>query len=153
MSSDHADAPQASESGGLPENVAVDLTDAPALEPAKWAKWNVAEWHGRMILDSTGGRIGRLQDVYVDVETDEPMFATVRQGLIQRHITFVPVAGIQITPDALRVTAAKALVKSAPNLRLHGDELSQADESLLYHHFSQNYSPPTTQSGRRLARR
>lgn len=35
----------------------------------------------------------------------------------------------------------------------HGEELSQADESALYHHFELNYTPPNTDSGRRLARR
>jgi hypothetical protein len=36
---------------------------------------------------------------------------------------------------------------------MHGEELSQADESTLYHHFAQNYTPISTPSGRRLARR
>jgi hypothetical protein len=36
---------------------------------------------------------------------------------------------------------------------LQGDELSQADESALYHHYELNYTPPNTESGRRLARR
>ena len=36
------------------------------------AEWNVAEWHGKMLVDRDGERIGKLQDVYVDVENDEP---------------------------------------------------------------------------------
>ena len=39
------------------------------------------------------------------------------------------------------------------NIEQHGEELSQADESALYHHFELNYTPPDTESGRRLARR
>ena len=35
-------------------------------------------------------------------------------------------------------------VKEAPNIELHGDELSQADESRLYHHYEMNYTAPTT---------
>jgi sporulation protein YlmC with PRC-barrel domain len=35
-------------------------------------EWNVAAWHGKMLVDRNGERIGKLQDVYVDVETDEP---------------------------------------------------------------------------------
>jgi sporulation protein YlmC with PRC-barrel domain len=31
------------------------------------AKWNVAEWHGKMLVDRNGEHIGKLQDVYVDV--------------------------------------------------------------------------------------
>jgi sporulation protein YlmC with PRC-barrel domain len=117
------------------------------------ASWNVAEWHGKMLVDREGERIGKLQDVYVDVENDEPQFATVKEGLIGRHLTFVPLSGITLGPDDLQVTVTKEQVKSAPNIELHGDELSQADESALYHHYELNYTPPNTESGRRLARR
>jgi sporulation protein YlmC with PRC-barrel domain len=117
------------------------------------AKWNVAEWHGKMLVDRNGEKIGKLQDVYVDVETDEPQFATVKEGFIGRHLTFVPLSGIQIGPDDLQVPVTKEQVRSAPDIEMHGEELSQADESTLYHHFEQNYTPPNTESGRRLARR
>ena len=82
------------------------------------ATWDVAEWHGKMILDRNGEKIGRLQDVYVDVETDEPKFATVKEGFIDRHLTFVPVAGIRVGPDHLQVPVTKDLVRSAPDLDL-----------------------------------
>lgn len=115
--------------------------------------WNVAEWHGKMLVDREGERIGKLQDVYVDVQNDEPQFATVKEGLIGRHLTFVPLSGITLGPDHLQVTVSKEQVKSAPNIELHGKELSQADESAFYHHYELNNTPPNTESGRRLARR
>lgn len=117
------------------------------------ANWNVAEWHGRMLVDRDGEKIGKLQDVYVDVETDEPQFATVKEGFIGRHLTFVPLGGIRISPDGLQVAVTKEQVRSAPDIEIHGEELSQADESTLYHHFELNYTPIATESGRRLARR
>ena len=114
---------------------------------------NIAEWHGKTLVDRDGQKIGKLQDVYVDVETDEPMFGTVKEGLIGRHLTFVPLAGLTFGPDALQMAVTREQVKSAPNIELHGDELSRADESALYHHYELNYTPPDTESGRRLARR
>lgn len=117
------------------------------------AQWNVADWHGRMLVDRDGVKIGKLEDVYVDIETDVPQFATVKEGFLDRHLTFVPLGGIQIGPDALQVPVTKEQVRSAPNLEMHGDELSQADESTLYHHYELNYTPIDTESGRRLARR
>jgi len=122
-------------------------------ENQEQAGWNIAEWHGKMLIDRDGEKIGKLQDVYVDVENDEPQFATVKEGFFGRHLTFVPLGGITIGPDDLQVTVTKAQVESAPNIEQHGDELSQADESALYHHFELNYTPPDTESGRRLARR
>ncbi len=117
------------------------------------ARWSVAEWHDKVLLDRDGEKIGKLQDVYVDVESDEPQFATVKEGFIRRHLTFVPLGGITVGPDDLRVTVTKDQIESAPNIEQHGEELSQADESALYHHFELNYTPPNTESGRRLARR
>jgi hypothetical protein len=117
------------------------------------AEWNVAEWHGKMLVDRDGEKIGKLHDVYVDVENDQPQFATVKEGLIGRHLTFVPLGGVKIGPDDLQVAVTKEQIKSAPNIEQHGEELSQADESALYHHYELNYTPPATESGRRLARR
>ena len=117
------------------------------------AEWTVAEWHGKLLIDRDGESIGKLHDVYVDIENDEPQFATVKEGLIGRHLTFVPLGGIKVGPDELQVAVTKEQVQAAPNIAQHGEELSQADESALYHHYELNYVPPDTESGRRLARR
>ena len=114
---------------------------------------DIAEWHGRELVDRDGERLGKLEEVYFDVETDEPQFGTVKEGLIGRHLTFVPLTGMTIGPDNLQVAVSKKRVNEAPNIALQGDELSQADESALYHHYQLNYTPPDTHSGRRLARR
>ena len=95
------------------------------------------------LIDRDGEKIGKLQDVYVDVENDEPQFATVKEGFIGRHLTFVPLGGITVGPDELQVPVTKDQVKSAPNIEQHGEELSQADESALYHHYELNYTPLT----------
>ena len=117
------------------------------------AQWNASDWHGRMLVDRDGEKIGKLQDVYVDVETDAPQFATVKEGFIGRHLTFVPLGGIRVGPDELQAVVSKEQVRSAPDIEMQGDELSQADEATLYHHFELNYTPIDTESGRRLARR
>src|SRR4051794_22885498 len=80
------------------------------------AHWNAAEWHGKMLVDRDGERIGKLQDVHVDVENDEPQFATVKEGFIGRHLTFVPLGGIKVGPDERQVTVTKEQIKSAPNI-------------------------------------
>jgi len=117
------------------------------------AEWNVAEWHGKMLVDRDGEKIGKLQDVCVDVENDEPQFATVKEGFIGCHLTFVPLGGIKVGPDELQVMVAKEQIRPAPSIEQHGEELSQGDESALYHHYELNCTPPNTESGRRLARR
>ena len=112
---------------------------------------NISEWHGRDLVDRDGERIGRLEDVYYDVETEEPQFGTVKEGLIARHLTFVPLTGVTIGPDNLQVTVTKDQVKKAPNIK--PNDPSQIDEPNLYHYYQLNYTPLDTESGRRLARR
>jgi hypothetical protein len=132
---------------------ATDKEASRMAEHQQDAEWIAAEWHGKMLIDRDGERIGKLQDVYVDVENDEPQFATVKEGFIGRHLTFVPLGGIKVGPDDLQVAVTKEQIEAAPNIEQHGEELSQADESALYHHYELNYTPPNTESGRRLARR
>jgi PRC-barrel domain len=138
-------------------------SDEPAVEPAPDVSpgepaphvlhQDLSAWRGRDLVDRDGERIGALQDVYFDVETDEPQFGTVKQGWINRHLTFVPLLGVTVGPASLQVTATKEQIKKAPHIDLAGDELSGEEESALYHHYHLNYTPSDTQSGRRLARR
>jgi hypothetical protein len=114
---------------------------------------DLAEWRGRDLVDCNGERIGKLENVYFDVESDEPQFGTVKEGWIGRHLTFVPLIGVTIGPDSLQVAVSKEQVKSAHNIGFEGDELSAAQESALYHHYELNYTPPDRESRRRLVRR
>lgn len=123
-------------------------------ESQRPATWVASDWRGKRVVDCDGAPLGKLQDVYVDVETDAPEFGTIKEGFFfGRHLTFVPLGGVEVGPDALHVRVAKVVVASGPNLDLSGQELTQADESALYHHFEMNYTPITSESGRRLARR
>ena len=112
-----------------------------------------SEWRGKDVVDRDGDKIGKLEDVYVDAETEEAMFGTVKEGLLGRHATFVPLRGLTIGPNSLHVNVSKELVREAPNIELHGDDLSPTDELVLYEHFQLPYTRPTSEGGRRLARR
>ncbi|MDQ4071587.1 MAG: PRC-barrel domain-containing protein [Actinomycetota bacterium] len=113
---------------------------------------NFTEWRGRNLIDRDGDKVGKLEEVYVDTETDEQLFGTVKEGLLSRHLTFVPLRGATADPDGLHVRVSKEEVKGAPNIDPHG-ELSRDAESALYAHYGLDYRPPPTQSGRRLGRR
>lgn len=146
--------PQASPTDESVETPAVpDAIPVPPAPPVAEATWTASDWLGKVIVDRDGERIGKLQDVYVDVETDVPQFGTVKEGFFGRHLTFIPLINVEVGPDQLRVTVLRDQVKSAPDLDLHGQEMSQADESTLYHHFEMNYTAVANDSGRRLARR
>jgi len=56
-------------------------------------------------------------------------FATVKEGFLGRHLTFVPLGEIQIGPEDLQVPVTEEHVRTAPEIEMHGEELTQADES------------------------
>lgn len=113
---------------------------------------NLSEWRGKSLLDRDGDKIGKLEDVYVDTDTDEQLFGTVKEGMVGKHLTFVPLQGVTASPDHLQVTVSKKEVKDAPNMDTDG-ELSQAEEAELFSHYGIDYPAMPTESGRRLARR
>ena len=59
---------------------APDATPVVAETAEPSATWTASDWLGKVIIDRAGERIGKLRDVYVDVETDEPQFGTVKEG-------------------------------------------------------------------------
>jgi len=114
---------------------------------------NIAAWRGKDLVDENGDKIGKLEDVYVDFETDEPVFGTFKEGLIGSHLSLVPLGAVMIGPDNLKVPVSNEQVRGAPGLARDGEELSEQDEAKLYRYYKLDYTAPATKSGRRLARR
>jgi hypothetical protein len=113
---------------------------------------NIREWRGHDVVDSSGGKIGELEAIYVDTATDEPSFATVKIGFPGRHrLVFVPLDRATVGPGYLKVAYDKKLVKDAPAIDTDG-ELRAADEPEVFKHYELDYQPGA-RGERRLARR
>jgi sporulation protein YlmC with PRC-barrel domain len=112
----------------------------------------LGDWRGKDVLDRDGEKIGKLEDVYVDTETDVEEFGTIKEGLVSKHLTFVPLQDVTASPDYLQVQVSKSLVKEAPNMDTDAD-ISTLDEAGLYRHYGMGYLEPSTPSGRRLGKR
>lgn len=113
---------------------------------------DITSWPDTQLVDRYGEKLGKLQHVYVDVETNKPVFGSVKKGRMGRNLTFVPLHAITIGPDHMQVKTTEDEMKDALEIK-EGHKLSQADESCLYHHYGLNYTPTDTESGCRLARR
>src|SRR3954462_2392343 len=94
----------------------------------------LGDWRGKDVLDRDGEKIGKLEDVYIDTETEVEEFGTVKEGLISKHLTFVPLGDVTASPDALQVAVSKSVVKDAPNMDTEA-EISALDEAALYRHY------------------
>lgn len=111
---------------------------------------NLREWVGDEVRDASGVRVGQLQDVYFDAETDEPAFLLVKTGRLTGKLVFVPVEGVRPGRAYLQVNRPKAALDGAPFMPA-GGELLPEHEANIYAYYGLPYAP--TGSGRRLVRR
>ena len=49
-------------------------------------------WRGQDVLDPQGDKLGKLEEIYYDTETDVPAFAAVKSGTLSKHLTIVPLS-------------------------------------------------------------
>jgi PRC-barrel domain len=113
---------------------------------------SVADWRGHDVIDLDGAKLGPLEDVFYDVESDDPVFLLVKIGnLLSKKLALIAVAGSSVTPNHLRVNARKAEVKDAPTYDPEL-ELTTDQEAGAYQYYGLAYEP-VGQGARRLARR
>src|SRR5687767_9585430 len=101
---------------------------------------------GEDLCDSTGDKLGKLEEIYLDAETGAPEWALVNTGLFGTKSTFVPLRDATDEGGSLRVPYEKSQVKDAPKVDPDG-ELSQDQEAELYRHYGLDYSESRSDSG------
>jgi len=102
------------------------------------ATQNVTEWRGQELLDNDGDKIGTIEEIYLDTDTDRPEWALVKTGLFGGKGTFVPLQQANPTPAGVQVPFEKSHVKDAPSVDPDG-QLSPAEEQTLYRHYDLDY--------------
>jgi uncharacterized protein (TIGR02271 family) len=108
---------------------------------------DIAAWRGRDLADSDGSKLGRIEEIYVDSDTNEPEWALVHTGMFGTKQTFVPLRNATPTDDQLRVPYDKSQVKDAPSIDPDGS-LSRSEEEQLYRHYGLDDGEASTDSGR-----
>jgi uncharacterized protein (TIGR02271 family) len=107
---------------------------------------DVLSWRDRDLIDNDGDKIGKIDDIYLDRETDQPEWALVTTGLFGTKRTFVPLQDATPGQDGIRVPFEKATVKDAPKIEPDG-ELSRDEEQTLYRHYGREYADYDGPSG------
>ncbi|HEX4212664.1 MAG TPA: PRC-barrel domain-containing protein [Candidatus Dormibacteraeota bacterium] len=108
------------------------------------------EWQGQEVRASDGERIGTLEEVYFDSETDTPVFLLVKSGMLGRRLSFAPVKGVRPGRTYLQLASSHDDVRRAPTLEA-GTDINAEEEAKIYQHYGFDYA--ATDSGRRLVRR
>ena len=101
---------------------------------------------GQTMVDASGGKVGKIEDVYLDKDTRRPEWALVNTGLFGSKQSFVPLANARIDVDGVHSAYEKAQIKEAPRSEPDG-ELSQDEEAQLYQHYGFQYSEDRSDSG------
>jgi sporulation protein YlmC with PRC-barrel domain len=106
----------------------------------------ILSWRGRDLYDREGQKIGRIEEIYLDQETDRPEWALVNTGLFGTKSTFVPITDASSEEDGVRVPFDKDDVKDAPGIDAES-ELSQQQEAELYRHYGMDYGESRSETG------
>jgi uncharacterized protein (TIGR02271 family) len=100
---------------------------------------------GQDVYDESGSKIGSASEVYLDDETGQPEWLTVRTGLFGTKESFVPIRDADLTNEGLRVPVSKERVKDAPKIDTDG-HLSPQEEQELYRYYGLGTGTQTTQT-------
>ena len=105
---------------------------------ATMQKDQILRYRGEDLVDSDGSKIGKIEEIYLDAESNEPEWALVHTGLFGTKRTFVPLHDATEADGQLRVPFDKGTVKDAPGIEANG-QLSQREEAELYRHYGRDY--------------
>jgi uncharacterized protein (TIGR02271 family) len=95
---------------------------------------DVLSYRGQELRGTDGEKLGTIEEIYLDTDTQQPEWAVVTTGLFGTKQTFVPIRDANTSGDGVTVPFDKATVKDAPNIDPDG-RLSEREEADLYRHY------------------
>ena len=98
------------------------------------------------LLDAEGSKVGKIEDIYLDNETQEPAWALVHTGLLGRKLNYVPLKGASVSGDSLQVAYPEAQIKDAPSID-PDVEITPEEEAQLYGHYGVDAEPRVLHAG------
>jgi uncharacterized protein (TIGR02271 family) len=98
------------------------------------------------VYDTDGDKIGSVGQVYLDAQSGEPEWVSVKTGLFGTKETFVPLQRASVADDRVTVAVSKGLVKDAPRIDADGP-LSYTEEDQLNQHYGLTSPGAAAQNG------
>jgi uncharacterized protein (TIGR02271 family) len=95
---------------------------------------DVTRLSGATVRDSSGDKIGKVAQVYLDDSSGEPEWVTVRTGLFGTKESFVPLAASRFDGNEIVVDATKDKVAGAPKVDQDG-HISEQEEAEIYRYY------------------
>ena len=100
---------------------------------------NLSQWEGHTVFDSSGEKVGTIDEVYADRDTGKPEWALVSTGLFGLRKSFLPMAELRPEGGEVHVPYTKQQIHEAPKVSSE-EEISQEDEERLFQHYGLSYT-------------
>lgn len=97
---------------------------------------------GHTAYDPNHKKLGQIGQVYLDGETGQPEWLTVRTGLFGTKETFVPLRPAELQGDEVVVPFQQEQIKDAPKVDTEEGHLPPEEEARLYEYYGMGYQPP-----------
>jgi PRC-barrel domain len=94
----------------------------------------ILDRRGDDLFDDDGDKIGTIEEIYLDADTDVPAWAVVQTGLLGTKRIFVPLRDATEAEGGVAVPYSKQLVKDAPEVT-HDGAISKNEEAALLTHY------------------
>ena len=93
---------------------------------------------GATVVDSSGSKVGDASQIYLDDQTGQPEWVTVKTGMFGSKESLVPLSQADMSGSELRVPFDKDKIKNAPSQDPDG-HLSPEEEQELYRYYGIDY--------------
>lgn len=101
---------------------------------------------GKNVIGPDGEKIGKVEEIYLDNDSQQPEWISVTTGFFGSHRSLVPLSDAIDEGGDLRIPYGQEQVKAAP----HYDpdrELSEEEEADLYRHYGMSTEAPSAEAG------
>lgn len=92
------------------------------------------------VVDQDGDRIGALDQVYLDNESGDPAWLTVRTGFLGGRRYFCPLSTAELMDHQIRVPYSADMVKGSPEIT-PDRHLDEEEEEQLYSYYAVDEGP------------
>ena len=99
----------------------------------QWTIERLGDLRGSPVYDSAGEKIGKVDEIFYDVDGDRPEWIGLGTGFLGTKRVLVPVQSAQVQGDGIQVPFEKDHVKGAPDI--DDDEISEETERELYAYY------------------
>jgi len=103
------------------------------------------EMRGAPVYDSAGEKIGQVEEIFYDQQTQVPEWIGIGTGFLGTKRVLVPVKGAEVREDGLMVGYSKEQVKDSPDI--DEDEISEQCEAELAAYYGLGYSKERSGTG------